>query len=78
MNSINKLIRTFFLTGLVLIFSTSCGEEETVTGVDGDGTDTVIPEISLDDVTCATTVSSPTAVFNPFLFNRLNEFVASL
>ena len=31
MNSINKLIRTFFLTGLVLVFSTSCGEEETVT-----------------------------------------------
>ena len=69
MNSINKLIRTFFLTGLVLIFSTSCGEEETVAGADGDGTDTVIPEISLDDVTCATTVSSPTPVFgseNPY------------
>ena len=53
MNLINKLIRTILLTGLVLIFATSCDEEETVTGL---------------DETCETS-ASPTAVFgseNPY------------
>ena len=66
MKSINTLIRTFLLTGLVLVFSTNCGEEETIAGADG--TD-IISEISLDDLTCATSASSPTAIFgseNPY------------
>ena len=67
MNSIKTFIITFLIAGLVLIFSTSCGEEETVTGTDGTGI--TVPEISLSDVTCDTQASLPSSVItgeNPY------------